>query len=151
MKTFKVLIFICVAYWITRFYGLNYFVDYVSLDYIFVGLTGVSIIGLLWSKLEKNSLILLFFFVPAVLINWLFSHDYRPVHKINEPVKYFVNENKDIEVKGQDFNIRNSPDYISTYKIYKKVIGPIYFKEKVFRERSDSMGDADSIERALKD
>lgn len=45
--------------------------------------------------------------------------------------------------------IKNTPKYLSTYKIYEHVIGPIYLRKKVFRERTHTMDSIEAVERAL--
>lgn len=148
MKKFWISILsLFVIYWITRFSGFLYMVGYTSLDYIVVFIVGVTIIVLASNKM--NYILVAVSFVSLVLVvyvSWFSSNFYSPIlNSPGNPTKYYITENADYFTKGND-PIKDSPKYLSKYKIYERVIGPIYIKKKELRYRTHEIRNMNDYE-----
>jgi len=110
--------------------------NYTEWDYIIVLLMGSSIIGLAWDKMNiiiaALSIIVL---IPIVLVSWIFSHGTRSAVEWGEEKKYLVNEKRE----NVRFLQESQPGDMSTFTIYKQIIGPMYIKEKSYRDSTGNL------------
>ncbi len=126
---------LCLIFWVSRIMGFVYILpNYLQWDYIVAAITGLSIIGAFWDKLKTtNAILLIILLIPIVFVTWFFSHLVRPVPSYHEELKYLITEDRD----HMRFKEEAYPGDMSTYTLYKKVVGPVFKKELSYRDATN--------------